>query len=94
MITTKRKVLEEIELIPEDQLEHLYSLLHYYRIGLEQQATRHQNQTMEFAGCWRDLPDAVFDDFTVKLHDRRLATHNHTHFERIVGLEIDDWAHE
>jgi hypothetical protein len=31
----RAKLLEEIDLIPEDRLDAIYHLLHYFRLGLE-----------------------------------------------------------
>jgi hypothetical protein len=66
----KTKVLEEISLIPEDKLPDIYQLLHYFGLGLEVSRDRTQS-VMRFAGCWRDMPDHVFDTFMEHLADRR-----------------------
>jgi hypothetical protein len=66
----KAKVLKEISLIPEDKLPDIYQLLHYFRLGLE--ASRERTQSvMHFAGCWRDMPDQLFDTFVEDVARRR-----------------------
>ena len=67
----KSKLLQEISLIPEDKLSDLYELLHYFRLGLEASRDRAQS-VMRFAGCWRDMPDPVFDNFMEEVAQRRL----------------------
>ncbi len=66
----KRRVLQEIELIPEDKLADLYNFIHYFRLGIELSSGGSQ-QTMSFAGSWRDMPDEDFDDFTREIAERR-----------------------
>jgi hypothetical protein len=66
----KTRVLEELSLIPEDKLPDIYQLLHYFRLGLE--ASRGRTQpVMSFAGCWRDMPEPVFDTFVQDVFQRR-----------------------
>ncbi len=38
--TLKTKMLEEIDLVPEDKLPQLYDVIHYFRVGLESSRTR------------------------------------------------------
>lgn len=35
MTSLKRKIIQEVELIPEDKLEQLYQLIHVFRLGVE-----------------------------------------------------------
>ena len=56
----KRRVLQEIELIPEDKLADLYNFLHYFRLGLEKAHPPKREQILAFAGCWQDMPDEMF----------------------------------
>ena len=67
--TAKVKVLQEIELIPEDRLAEIYSLLHYFRLGLE--VSKDTRSVMEFAGCWQDMPGEEFDSFVHEIAERR-----------------------
>ena len=67
----KDKVLQEIELIPEDKLVDLYSFIHYFRLGLEKSKTTHSKPSMLFAGGWKDMPDELFADFTAEIRQRR-----------------------
>lgn len=67
----KSKVLQEIDLIPEDKLADLYNFIHYFRLGLEKsQATKYKS-SLAFAGCWEDMPDEMFADFTAEIAQRR-----------------------
>lgn len=67
----KRKVLQEIELIPEDKLADLYNFIHYFRVGLEKSQLTKPKPILAFAGCWKDMPDEIFDDFTTEIRQRR-----------------------
>ena len=67
----KNKVLQEIERIPEDKLVDLYNFIRYFRLGLEKaRATKHK-QILAFAGCWQDMPDEIFTEFTTEIAERR-----------------------
>jgi hypothetical protein len=49
------KVLEEIQLIPEDKIEELYHMIHDFRLGL-QTSDEKVDRTMQVAGSWNDMP--------------------------------------
>ena len=67
----RQRVLQEVELIPEDKLVDLYNFLHYFRLGLEKAAPPQSKQILTFAGCWQDMPDALFAEFTAEIVARR-----------------------
>ncbi len=67
----KNKVLQEIDLIPEDKLPDLYNFIHYFRLGLEVSRTKDGKRVMAFAGCWADMPDEMFDDSLAEIAERR-----------------------
>lgn len=67
----KNKVLQEIDLIPEDKLTDLYRFIHYFRLGLEKSQATKADSILAFAGCWQDMPDDIFDDFTTEIKQRR-----------------------
>jgi hypothetical protein len=67
----KSKVLQEIDLIPEDRLVDLYNFIHYFRLGLEKSQIEKPKPIMAFAGCWKDMPDEMFSDFTTEMRQRR-----------------------
>lgn len=56
--------------IPEDKLSDIYSLLHYFRLGLEA-SEKVIKPVMQFAGCWQDMPDEEFAAFTQEIAERR-----------------------
>ncbi|WP_330220833.1 hypothetical protein [Calothrix sp. NIES-3974] len=66
----RTKLLTEINLIPEEKLEEVYNFIHYFRVGVEaSQSTR--EQIMQFAGCWDDMPNELFSDFSEEITTRR-----------------------
>ncbi len=67
----KQRVLQEIELIPEDKLADLYNFLHYFRLGLEKAHSPKSEQILAFAGCWQDMPDELFAEFSTEIVERR-----------------------
>ena len=72
--TIREKLIQEIRLIPEQHLTELYSLLHYYRLGLKQikgNAKNNRAFTLQFAGCWEDMPVKEYDDLMDDIHQRR-----------------------
>jgi len=66
----REKVMEEIKLIPEHKLSELYDFIHYFRIGL-QESKDNITQIMQFAGCWKEMPEEVFNDFLEEICQRR-----------------------
>ena len=66
----RTKVMQEIELIPEDKLPDVYTLLHYFRLGL-QSAEKQRRSVMQFAGCWEDMPGESFAAFLQEVKERR-----------------------
>jgi len=67
----KSKVIKEIDLIPEDKLADLYNFIHYFRLGLEKSNITKPKPILAFAGCWQDMPDDMFADFTTEITHRR-----------------------
>ncbi len=66
--TLRTRVLEEIRLIPENKLPDLYDFIS--RLGLEA-SKGNDKQIMQFAGCWQDMPDETFAEFSKELAERR-----------------------
>jgi len=63
-------VITEINLIPEDKLEEVYNLIHYFRLGVEV-SQAWINPTMEFAGFWNDMSDEMFANFNEEIRTHR-----------------------
>lgn len=78
----KNKVLQEIDLIPDDKLSDVYTILHYFRLGLERSQLTTAKPILDFAGCWKDMSDEMFNDFTAEIKERR-----HQAFTRRRGNE-------
>jgi hypothetical protein len=57
------KVLEEVQQIPDAKLAQLYELIHGFRLNSE---TNNHNAVniMQFAGCWSDLSNEVYSEFS------------------------------
>ena len=64
------QVIEEIRLVPKDRLREIYNFIHFFRLGLE--TIRDETEDiMRFAGCWQDMTDDEFEDFSQEIADRR-----------------------
>ncbi len=66
----RERVIEEIQLIPEEKLTELFDFLHHFRIGL-QKSKGNSAGIMKFAGCWREMPEELFQEFTEEIVQRR-----------------------
>ena len=66
----RERVIEEIELIPEEKLTELFDFLHYFRLGL-QKSKGSSAEIMKFAGCWQEMPEELFQEFTEEIMQRR-----------------------
>ncbi len=71
-MTIREKVVEEVNRLPDEQLEDIFNLIHHFRLGLE--ANRSKPDIMSFAGCWKDMPEAEFEDFLNEMQTRRRDT--------------------
>jgi len=64
------KVIKEIELIPLEKLNEVYDFVRFLRMGLEKTKVN-KEKILSFAGCWKDMPDEVFDNFIEEIGQRR-----------------------
>ena len=69
----QNQIIAEINLIPEDKRKELYELIHQFRIGLDR-SKHNQDEIMQFAGSWLDMPEEDFSDFCEEIEQRRQAT--------------------
>jgi len=70
LLNIRTKVITEMNLIPEDKLEELYNFIHYWRLNRES-SPGSLEQTMRFAGCWNDMSDETFANFSEEINIRR-----------------------
>lgn len=66
----RTKVITEINLVPAEKLEELYNFIHYWRLNGESSPGLLE-QTMQFAGCWNDMSDETFANFSEEINIRR-----------------------
>ena len=64
------QVIEEIRLVPKDRLREIYNFIHFFRLGLEKSQDSTED-IMQFAGCWQDMKDEDFEQFSQEMTDRR-----------------------
>lgn len=69
-LSLRGKAIQELRQIPEEKLLEVYTFFHFFRLGVE--TTQHQPQdSMQFAGCWHDMPDQEFQSFLHEIQARR-----------------------
>ncbi|MBI4670117.1 MAG: hypothetical protein HY741_00400 [Chloroflexi bacterium] len=66
----RERVIEEIRRLPENRLDEIYSLLHFFRIGLETSRDKIK-PIMQFAGAWSEMSEDTFADFMRSITTRR-----------------------
>jgi len=66
----REKVIEELRMIPDEQMGNIYEFLHHIRTE-PRNSTTNSDKIMGFAGCWSDMPDNAFSEFIQEMRDRR-----------------------
>nr|VFJ75785.1 MAG: hypothetical protein BECKFW1821C_GA0114237_10889 [Candidatus Kentron sp. FW] len=64
------KVIEEIQLVPENRLQKIHDLIHSFRADTEI-VRNDPTEIMGFAGCWQDMTDEEFEGFSQEITARR-----------------------
>jgi hypothetical protein len=67
---SKKQLIEEIDLIPENKHKELYDLIHKFRMDLEQ-IPNNIDEIMQWAGSWSDMSESAFNDFCEEIEQRR-----------------------
>ena len=67
----KNRLLNEIELLPEDKLTDLYNVIHYFRLGAEKNKGENDNDLLSFSGSWNDMNDEIFNDYLLDITKMR-----------------------
>ncbi|VFM95820.1 MAG: hypothetical protein BECKG1743F_GA0114225_101001 [Candidatus Kentron sp. G] len=80
------QVIKEIRLVPEYRLPEIHDFIR--SLGPNTEPTQDDTarivaNIMEFAGCWQDLTDEEFADFSQEITERRAQT-----FSSRIGEEI------
>ena len=57
MPMVRDRLIEEIQLIPEEKLAEIFDLLHYFRLGLQRPRVGAE-AILKFAGSWKLEGDA------------------------------------
>nr|VFK79870.1 MAG: hypothetical protein BECKSD772D_GA0070982_10716 [Candidatus Kentron sp. SD] len=64
------QVMKEIRLVPEDRLPEIHDLIRSFIPGPET-GRDDTAKIMRFAGCWRNLTDGEFAEFSQEIAARR-----------------------
>lgn len=67
----KDKVLQEIDLLPDDRLSDVYNFIHFFRLGIEKAEEAGVQSILAFAGSWQEMPNEQFEEFTLGVERRR-----------------------
>jgi hypothetical protein len=65
----KHKLINEIDLIPDEKLLEVYHFIHYFRLGTQKAETK--KDLLSYSGAWSDLDAEVFDDYMLDIVKRR-----------------------
>jgi len=57
----KHKLINEIELIPDEKLLEVYHFIHDFRLGTQKVETK--KDLLSYSGSWIDLDAEVFDEY-------------------------------
>ena len=66
----RKKVIKEIEKMPENQLREIHKLLNSFKSESPEKPKK--DKILSFAGCWQDLPDDVFKTLMSEISKRRI----------------------
>ena len=77
------KVVKEIDKIPENGLKEIYDFIRAFRLRSQNKGNESKH-IIDFAGCWKAMPDKEFDNFTREIERRRARA-----FSRRHNLETD-----
>ncbi len=66
----REKVVDEVNQIPEERLAQILDLIHHFRLGL-QISEKKTTKITDFGGCWKDMPDEVYQDFIDDISKRQ-----------------------
>lgn len=70
----RKRIIEEIEQIPENKLDEVYRLVHNYRVEQEERELEAKPSTksvMRYAGAWEDMPEEDLNEFLEDIRVRR-----------------------
>ncbi len=67
--TIRRKVQEEIAMIPDEKIAKLFDLVHHFR--RRARPSENAERIMSLAGSWTDMPEAEYASFVSEIEERR-----------------------
>jgi hypothetical protein len=70
----REKLVDEIQHLPEGRVEQIFDFIHFFRVGLGiEKVDQKAAETIigQFAGCWSELPDDVYNELELEWQRRR-----------------------
>ncbi len=67
--TIRRKVEEEIAMIPDEKIARLFDLVRHFR--LRDRPSGNAERIMSLAGSWADMPEDEYESFVSETEERR-----------------------
>ncbi len=67
----KHKLINEIDLIPDEKLLEVYHFIHYFRLGTQKVETKSKKNLLSYSGSWKKMDAEVFDDYMLDIVKRR-----------------------
>jgi len=71
LLVIKHKLINEINLIPDEKLLEVYNFIHYFRLGTQKEETKNKKDLLSYSGSWKDMNAEVFDDYMLDIEKRR-----------------------
>ncbi len=76
MLTLREQLMTEIHHIPDDRLQEIFNLIHFFRLGLQSESFKPVDIN-KFAGAWSDMPETQFADYEAEWQERRHQAFKH-----------------
>lgn len=71
MNTLRDQLITEIQYIPDSHLQEIFSVVHFFRLGLTKLRLKEKSDIQQFAGAWTDMDDNIFTTWDTEWRERR-----------------------
>lgn len=71
MSALREKLITEIQHIPDNRLQEIFDVIHFFRLGLSSVQAEKPLNIRQFAGAWVDMDDSVFAEWETEWRERR-----------------------
>lgn len=79
MNVLREQLITEIQHIPDDRLQEIFDLIHFFRLGLQHEPLKPVDIN-KFAGAWSDMPETQFAAYEAEWQERRHQAFKHREY--------------